>query len=127
MGGCSCSCVVSWPAARPAPRARPDPARPACARRRGSEPAAVLAGAAGGPPLPVDLAGLLLEERAGRLATLAANAPETARIQLDQVRLAPPGPTPSKIIGIGLNYRDHAAETGPDMPTSTTGFAKIPN
>ncbi len=83
--------------------------------------------AAAEPPLPVDLAGLLSEERAGRLATLAANAPETARIQLDQVRLAVPVPTPSKIIGIGLNYRDHAAETGQELPTRPTVFAKFPN
>jgi 2-keto-4-pentenoate hydratase/2-oxohepta-3-ene-1,7-dioic acid hydratase in catechol pathway len=79
------------------------------------------------PPLPADLAGLLSEERAGRLAALAENAPETARIQLDQVRLAAPVPTPSKIIGIGLNYRDHAAETGQELPTRPTVFAKFPN
>ena len=83
--------------------------------------------AAAEPPLPADLAGLLSEERAGRLAALADNAPETARIQLDQVRLAAPVPTPSKIIGIGLNYRDHAAETGQDLPTRPTVFAKFPS
>jgi 2-keto-4-pentenoate hydratase/2-oxohepta-3-ene-1,7-dioic acid hydratase in catechol pathway len=79
------------------------------------------------PPLPADLAGLLLEERAGRLATLAASVPETARVRLTEVRLAAPVPTPSKIIGIGLNYRDHAAETGQDLPTRPTVFAKFPS
>jgi 2-keto-4-pentenoate hydratase/2-oxohepta-3-ene-1,7-dioic acid hydratase in catechol pathway len=79
------------------------------------------------PPLPADLDGLLAEERAGRLAALATSAPETARVRLDQVRLAAPVPRPSKIIGIGLNYRDHAAETGQELPTRPTVFAKFPN
>ncbi|HEY2520498.1 MAG TPA: fumarylacetoacetate hydrolase family protein [Streptosporangiaceae bacterium] len=83
--------------------------------------------AAAEPPLPADLGALLSEERAGRLAALAENAPETARIQLDQVRLAAPVPTPSKIIGIGLNYRDHAAETGQELPARPTVFAKFPS
>src|ERR1700749_3575116 len=69
---------------------------------------------------------LLAEEQAGRLAALAENAPETARIQLDQVQLTAPVPRPSKIICIGLNYRDHAAETGQDLPTRPTVFAKFP-
>jgi acylpyruvate hydrolase len=92
-----------------------------------SGPGVLIDLAAAEPPLPADLAGLLSEERAGRLAALAANAPETARIQLDQVQLAAPVPTPSKIIGIGLNYRDHAAETGQELPTRPTVFAKFPS
>jgi 2-keto-4-pentenoate hydratase/2-oxohepta-3-ene-1,7-dioic acid hydratase in catechol pathway len=79
------------------------------------------------PPLPADLGGLLAEERAGRLAALATSAPETARVRLEEVRLAAPVPRPSKIIGIGLNYRDHAAETGQELPTRPTVFAKFPN
>src|ERR1700743_3657148 len=77
-------------------------------------------------PRPADLGALLAEEQAGRLAALAENAPETARIQLDQVQLTAPVPRPSKIICIGLNYRDHAAETGQDLPTKPTVFAKFP-
>jgi 5-carboxymethyl-2-hydroxymuconate isomerase len=33
---------------------------------------------------------------------------------------------PGKIIGIGLNYRDHAAETGAALPTRPLLFAKLP-
>jgi acylpyruvate hydrolase len=77
-------------------------------------------------PRPADLGALLAEEQAGRLAALAENAPDTARIQLDQVQLTAPVPRPSKIICIGLNYRDHAAETGQDLPTKPTVFAKFP-
>jgi acylpyruvate hydrolase len=77
-------------------------------------------------PLPAGLGALLAAERAGDLAALAANAPETARIRLEEVRLAAPVPRPSKIIGIGLNYRDHAAETGQELPAKPTVFAKFP-
>ena len=34
---------------------------------------------------------------------------------------------PGKIIGIGLNYEDHAAETGADIPEKPIVFAKYPN
>src|ERR1700749_1894475 len=90
----------------------------------GPGPLVALPGAA--PPLPADLGGLLAEERAGRLAALATGAPETARVPLEDVRLTAPVAPPSKIICIGLNYRDHAAETGQDLPTKPTVFAKFP-
>jgi acylpyruvate hydrolase len=75
---------------------------------------------------PADLGALLSDELAGRLADLAANAPESARVRLDEVHLGAPVPRPSKIICIGLNYRDHAAETGQELPTKPTVFAKFP-
>jgi 2-keto-4-pentenoate hydratase/2-oxohepta-3-ene-1,7-dioic acid hydratase in catechol pathway len=40
--------------------------------------------------------------------------------------LGAPSPTPSQVFAIGLNYRDHAAETGlaaPDAPPTFTKFA----
>jgi 2-keto-4-pentenoate hydratase/2-oxohepta-3-ene-1,7-dioic acid hydratase in catechol pathway len=36
-------------------------------------------------------------------------------------------PWPSKIVGIGLNYRDHAAESNMEVPTHPLVFAKWPN
>src|ERR1700759_3575936 len=66
-------------------------------------------------------------ERTGQLAARAGNAPEAARAPLGEVRLATPVPAPSKIICIGLNYRDHAAETGHELPTKPTVFAKFPS
>lgn len=44
---------------------------------------------------------------------------------LTQVRLLAPV-VPSKIIGIGLNYRDHAAELGRTLPASPLFFFKPP-
>lgn len=46
---------------------------------------------------------------------------------LDQVRLLAPIPRPGKVIGIGLNYRDHARETGAAIPSKPILFAKFPS
>lgn len=48
------------------------------------------------------------------------------RFPLDQVTLEAPL-RPGKIIAIGLNYADHAAETGRDAPTAPLIFAKFPS
>ncbi|TWU56056.1 fumarylacetoacetate hydrolase family protein [Rubripirellula reticaptiva] len=39
--------------------------------------------------------------------------------------LLPPTPTPEKIICIGLNYRDHAIETGAEIPFEPVVFSKF--
>ncbi len=38
----------------------------------------------------------------------------------------PPIPDPRKIVCIGLNYRDHAAETGAEIPSEPILFSKYP-
>lgn len=48
-------------------------------------------------------------------------------IPLTQVRLAPSVTRPAKIIGIGLNYKDHAAEAKANLPDDPKIFAKFPN
>ncbi len=56
----------------------------------------------------------------------AHQSPANARHSLRNVRLLAPIPTPRKLICVGLNYRDHAAETGsqiPDVPTIFNKFA----
>lgn len=40
-------------------------------------------------------------------------------------RLGPCVPSPSKVIGIGLNYRAHAAETGAELPAQPLVFSKF--
>lgn len=40
-------------------------------------------------------------------------------------QLLPPVPAPEKIICIGLNYRDHAIETGAEIPTEPVVFSKF--
>ncbi|MFC8826032.1 fumarylacetoacetate hydrolase family protein [Streptomyces sp. NPDC057137] len=51
----------------------------------------------------------------GRLAELAALRPGK-EINRERATFAPPAGRPGKIIVIGLNYRDHAAETGSPLP-----------
>ena len=51
----------------------------------------------------------------------------TARIKLANVRLLPPVPQPEKYLGIGMNYRDHAAEAikaGVETPPFQLWFNK---
>jgi 2-keto-4-pentenoate hydratase/2-oxohepta-3-ene-1,7-dioic acid hydratase in catechol pathway len=46
---------------------------------------------------------------------------------LDSVRLLAPIPRPPKIICIGLNYADHAAEAGLPIPARPSVFLKAPS
>jgi len=46
---------------------------------------------------------------------------------LADVRPLAPVPRPGKIVCVGLNYRDHAAETGKPVPTEPVLFAKFAN
>ena len=48
-------------------------------------------------------------------------------LPLGDVRLLPPVVAPSKIVCMGLNYREHAAEAGLDPPETPTFFAKFSN
>lgn len=45
----------------------------------------------------------------------------------DPQRLGPPVPGPPQVFGIGLNYRDHAAEAGLDLPSKPMVFTKFPS
>ena len=60
---------------------------------------------------------------AGRLGELA----EVRGPVISDPELLAPIPDPQKIIGIGLNYRDHAAEARQDPPASPTFFGKFAN
>jgi 2-keto-4-pentenoate hydratase/2-oxohepta-3-ene-1,7-dioic acid hydratase in catechol pathway len=54
-----------------------------------------------------------------------ANASGSQRWQPDQVGLLAPIPRPPKVICIGLNYRDHAAESKMAIPDVPTVFSKF--
>ena len=53
-----------------------------------------------------------------------ASLPAADSWQTAPDRLLPPVPNPEKIICIGLNYRDHAIETGCEIPSEPVVFAK---
>ncbi len=48
-------------------------------------------------------------------------------VPLGEARIHAPIARPGKIVGIGLNYEDHAAETGAEIPEKPIVFAKYPN
>jgi 2-keto-4-pentenoate hydratase/2-oxohepta-3-ene-1,7-dioic acid hydratase in catechol pathway len=56
-------------------------------------------------------------------------APETGGkpVFFEHVKWAPPVTRPSKIIAIGLNYKDHAKESKGKIPEAPLVFAKFPN
>lgn len=79
------------------------------------------------PNLPRDLVALI---RAGKDAFATAggaakNAPTAARIPLAQVKFQPPVTQPGKIICLGLNYVDHAAEGGHAKPSYPSFFMRV--
>jgi len=72
--------------------------------------------------------GLLERLDAAGLAALGERAAASdERLALESVRLLAPVPDPEKIICLGLNYRDHAAETGQEPPAAPLWFAKFAN
>jgi 2-keto-4-pentenoate hydratase/2-oxohepta-3-ene-1,7-dioic acid hydratase in catechol pathway len=56
-----------------------------------------------------------------------ADPPPLPFVHLDRVQLLAPVLLPSKIIGVGLNYRDHAAEQDKRLPERPMFFAKAPS
>ncbi|MGH9020739.1 MAG: fumarylacetoacetate hydrolase family protein [Acidimicrobiales bacterium] len=60
------------------------------------------------------------------LVAFLAGAPASRgeAVALASVELLAPVPRPGKVIGIGLNYRAHAAESGSAVPTTPVVFAK---
>jgi len=46
---------------------------------------------------------------------------------LADVTLGPPVPSSRQVFGIGLNYRDHAQETGAQLPPAPLTFTKYPS
>jgi 2-keto-4-pentenoate hydratase/2-oxohepta-3-ene-1,7-dioic acid hydratase in catechol pathway len=65
----------------------------------------------------------------GRVDDLRARLGDTGAPShpLSAVRLQPPIPDPEKIICIGLNYKEHAAEVGAEPPSSPIVFGKYRN
>jgi len=54
----------------------------------------------------------------------AVQRPDAVKYPAAEVKLLPPIPNPAKIVCIGLNYRDHAAESGAPIPKDPVLFSK---
>lgn len=61
-----------------------------------------------------------------QLAAETAERPDAIRHDAAKVRHHAPVHDPRKIVCIGLNYRDHALETGKTIPTEPILFSKYP-
>jgi 2-keto-4-pentenoate hydratase/2-oxohepta-3-ene-1,7-dioic acid hydratase in catechol pathway len=61
------------------------------------------------------------------LRELAASVNPTDWPALDPARLGPPVPRPAKGFGVALNYRQHALETGRELPGEPALFGKSEN
>jgi 2-keto-4-pentenoate hydratase/2-oxohepta-3-ene-1,7-dioic acid hydratase in catechol pathway len=60
-------------------------------------------------------------------AWAAGVAPDARDPRIDEAALGPCVPRPRKVFGVGLNYRDHAAEAGLEPPTQPMIFTKFPS
>jgi 2-keto-4-pentenoate hydratase/2-oxohepta-3-ene-1,7-dioic acid hydratase in catechol pathway len=77
------------------------------------------------PALPASVRQLLELGSAGlKAADQAARRGDAIRFEADRVKLLPPIPDPPKIVCLGLNYRDHAVESGAAIPKEPILFSK---
>ncbi len=76
------------------------------------------------PTLPATMIELLRLGPAGIQRARAAAA-KGDLLSLDSVKLLAPVPRPEKVICVGLNYADHARETGKELPSEPVIFNKF--
>jgi 2-keto-4-pentenoate hydratase/2-oxohepta-3-ene-1,7-dioic acid hydratase in catechol pathway len=67
----------------------------------------------------------ILAEEEGLARAAAAFEQGRSEKRFVEGRPVAPIPRPNKVICIGLNYRDHAAETGADIPSEPVVFSKF--
>ena len=80
------------------------------------------------PGLPACMKSLLAASPAVRkAASEVASSKSAVKYAANAVKLLPPVPNPSKILCIGLNYRDHAIEGNKPIPEEPVIFGKFPN
>ncbi len=84
-----------------------------------------LAALSGDPLLSDPMAAVARSDELHDLTDRCAGA--VAGGPVDGARLGAPVPTPRQVFGIGLNYRDHADESGMDLPPAPLTFTKFPS
>ncbi|WP_447005346.1 fumarylacetoacetate hydrolase family protein [Saccharothrix isguenensis] len=78
-------------------------------------------------PLTDDVTGAFLADDGIARTRAALAARELHPIVVDGVRVGPPIAAVGKLVCIGLNYRDHAEETGAPAPSEPVVFLKTPD
>ncbi|NQU71114.1 MAG: fumarylacetoacetate hydrolase family protein [Rhodospirillales bacterium] len=77
--------------------------------------------------LPQDMIGLISAGKGAlNKAAAAAKKAKPGAIVKGRPTMLPPIPNPGKIICVGLNYSDHAAEANLGIPTSAILFLRVP-
>jgi acylpyruvate hydrolase len=79
---------------------------------------------AAAPDLPSDLVALINMNGFDKARAAAKSAKPEHKHALSALKLLPPVPRPGKIICLGLNYADHAAEGGHQKPTYPSFFMR---
>jgi len=77
------------------------------------------------PDLPRDLASLIRAGAFAAAAKAAQGAPAAAHLPLETLRFRPPVENAGKIVCLGLNYVDHAAEGGHAKPEYPSLFLRV--
>jgi len=84
--------------------------------------------AAMSPGFPPTVRQLLAADQSVRNAALdLANRDDAVRIPVSEAKLHSPIPDPQKVLCVGLNYRDHAIESGLPIPREPVLFSKFPS
>ncbi|MFJ8964383.1 fumarylacetoacetate hydrolase family protein [Lentzea sp. NPDC102401] len=78
-------------------------------------------------PITPDIDGAFLSNDGVNRVRAAVEAGELGALSTEDVRVGAPLAHPGKVICIGLNYRDHAEETGADIPGEPVMFLKTPD
>jgi len=84
-----------------------------------------LAGLSGDTALADPLVAVARSIELHALHEQCASAPATGRVE--DTTVGAPVPIPRQVFGIGLNYRDHAGESGMDLPPAPLTFTKFPS
>jgi 2-keto-4-pentenoate hydratase/2-oxohepta-3-ene-1,7-dioic acid hydratase in catechol pathway len=79
------------------------------------------------PRLPTSVRRLIGEPALLAAAREAAAKPGAASVPVTSAKLHAPIPDPQKIVCVGLNYRDHAAESNMAIPREPVLFSKFPS
>ena len=73
---------------------------------------------------PKDLASVIAEWPQWQAQVIEAAMLREPDFAVGDVRFLAPIPKPGKVLGIGLNYADHVAESGMDLPAEQLWFSK---
>ena len=87
-------------------------------------------GAVAGVDLPDDFVSLTNTWRWREKAELAVECARETGVgvhEVSELTRRAPVTGPSKVVGVGLNYRDHAEESGGEPPENPVLFSKFPN